>query len=277
MLKEINIKKEEKQLFEAYEICLKRVRGKPFYEDFAREKIKHSMQVVGAGNYILKNEKIFQNPDAEYLKLGKLVNLFHDIGRFKEIELLSKAPDSKHDHGFYGYEMLKKLGYDDLRLLLPVKQHGHLTDALNNDTEFQDVKNKRLKSEIEAFYRLVKDADKIANLYLIKHNQRIFNDLFFSGLSETAKFAPISANVQAALEKKTLVKNDDRMSFSDRLIQILCFVFEIYYKSSFAFILKHGLFDNIYEELTKYCQDKKQAAFIKEYISEYILKRYNEM
>jgi len=277
VLNKIDIRKEEKQLFDAYGTCLQRVCGKPFYEDFAREKIKHSMQVVGAGNYILKNEKTFQNRSEDYLKLGKLVNLFHDIGRFKEIELLSRNPDSKHNHGYYSYEILKELGYDDLRLLLPVKQHGNLAEALGEDNEFQRIKDTQLKQEVEELYGLVKDADKIANLYLIKHDRRIFKDLFFSGLSDEVKFAPVSAAVQAALENKTLVKNKDRISFSDRLIQILCFVFEIYYKSSFTFILKHDLFANVYEELAKFCPDKKQAAFIKEYISAYILKRYNEM
>ena len=277
MLRKINIKKEEKQLYAAFDDCLQHVKGKTFYEGFAREKIKHSMQVVGAGNYILKNEKKFKNRSEAYLKLGKLVNLFHDIGRFKEIELLSKAPASKHDHGYYSYEILKELGYDDLRLLLPVKQHGNLAEALEEDIEFQKIEDAQLKKEVEELYGLVKDADKIANLYLIKYDGRIFKDLFFAGLTEEAKFAPISPNVLSSLEHKALVKKSDCVSFSDRLVQILCFAFEIYNRSSFEFILRHNLFENLFDELDVYCPDKEQGAFIRTYVTTYVHDKYANM
>lgn len=274
---EIDIKKEEEILKKAFLDCMEKVKSEAFYETFAKEKIKHSMQVVGAGNYILKNCELFQNKDPEYLKLGKLVNLFHDIGRFKEIELLYKDPKSEHNHSYYSYEKLKELGYSDLRLLLPIKQHGHLEDALEKDEEYRSVNEQKLKQEIEELFFLVRDADKIANLHLIKYDNRVFEDLFFAELSGDAKYAPVSSKVMAAFEKKVNVASCDRYSFTDRLLQIVCFGFEIHYKPSFDFISKYGLFDNIFEVMRKYNPDKQLQRYVEDSFNRFYEKKYNSL
>lgn len=269
-LHDIDVSREQKQLYDAFEDCLKKVAGKPFFEAFAQEKIKHSMQVVGAGNLLLKQEKSFQDRGEDFLRLGKLVCLFHDIGRFKEIYLLSFDRTKHYNHGHFSYEILKDLGYADLRLLLPVKRHGELADALENDAEFQQMPEGMEKDETRELYGLVKDADKIANLYLIKHEERIFKDMFFEYLPEEEKYAPISEKVLQAVRNHALVKRGDDRSFSDRIIQILCFVFEIYYQPSYEFIVKHKLFDNLFGYLLEYCPNKEQAQFVCSYIKDYL-------
>lgn len=269
-LHNIDISIEQKQLYAAFEECLQKVHGKTFFEGFAKEKIKHSMQVVGAGNLILKQEKSFQGRGEDFLRLGKLVCLFHDIGRFQEIYMLSQDKSKHYNHGQFSYEMHKDLGYTDLRLLLPVKRHGELADALENDSEFQQMSEGIEKEETRELYGLVKDADKIANLYLIKQDERIFKDLFFEYLPEEEKYASISEKVLQAVQEHTLVIRGNDMSFSDRIIQILCFVFEIYYQPSYDFIVKHKLFDNLFGYLLEYCPDKKQAQFVCDYIDNYL-------
>ena len=269
-LHSIDVSTEQKQLYAAFDDCLQKVRGKTFFEGFAKEKIKHSMQVVGAGNLILKQEKSFQNRGEEFWRLGKLVCLFHDIGRFKEIYMLSQNSSQHYNHGYFSYDMLKDLGYTDLRLLLPVKRHGELADALENDAEFQQMPKGKEKEETRELYGLVKDADKIANLYLIKYDERIFKDLFFEYLSEEDKYAPISDKVMQAVQNHDLVRKGDDKSFSDRLIQILCFVFEIYYQPSYDFIIRHKLLDNLFGYLLEYCPDKEQAQFVCDYINDYL-------
>ena len=273
----IDITAETKELFKAFDNCLAKVKGNIYCEDFAKEKIRHSMQVVGAGNYIIKNEKIFQNRSSDYLKLAKLVNLFHDIGRFKEVELLNENPTSKHDHSYYSYSILKELGYSDFRLLLPIKQHGHLADALENDKEFNLINDEKLKKEIRELYGLVKDADKIANLYLLKYDLQVFKDLFFTSLSDEAKYAPVSKVVLETMQSQNLVKKNDCFSFADRLVQILCFVFEIYYKPSFDFIKKNKLLDNLFVDLKEYCPDKDMVEYIRNFILSSMDIRYKKL
>ncbi len=269
-LHSIDVSTEQKQLYAAFDDCLQKVRGKTFFEGFAKEKIKHSMQVVGAGNLILKQEKSFQNKGEEFFRLGKLVCLFHDIGRFKEIYMLSQDATKRYNHGHFSYEMLKDLDYADLRLLLPVKRHGELADALEKDSEFQQMPEGKAKEETRELYGLVKDADKIANLYLIKYDERIFKDLFFEYLSDEEKYAPISDIVLQAVKNQSLVKREETQSFADRIVQILCFVFEIYYQPSYDFIIRHKLLDNLFGYLLEYCPDKEQAQFVCDYINDYL-------
>ena len=261
-LSQIDISHEQKQLYAAYEDCLQKVSRDAFFEDFANEKIKHSMQVVGAGNLLLKNEKSFQGKNEEFFKLGKLVCLFHDIGRFKEIYLLSQNPSQHYNHGHFSYDMLKDLGYEDLRLLLPVKRHGELADALDNDAEFKQMPEGIDKQETRALYGLVKDADKIANLYLLENDKEIFQKLFFNKTTEEKLRAPITKAVINSVENCTLVNNAQVDSFSDWLVQILCFIFEIYYQPSYQFIVRHRLYNRIFSYLHEFCPDKEQVQFV---------------
>ena len=64
------------------------------------EKIKHSYQVLGAGNYILKNESVFSKCNVDEIDFLKAIVLLHDIGRFQE------GVTSGIDHGVYGADML---------------------------------------------------------------------------------------------------------------------------------------------------------------------------
>ena len=46
----IDCKIEEDILYQEYENCVNNVKSSPFHKLMADEKIKHSMQVIGAGN-----------------------------------------------------------------------------------------------------------------------------------------------------------------------------------------------------------------------------------
>lgn len=46
-------------LYSEYERCLSIVMSSDFHVRYAEEKIHHSLQVLGAGNYIIKHEKWF--------------------------------------------------------------------------------------------------------------------------------------------------------------------------------------------------------------------------
>lgn len=275
-LRKIDIEEEKNRLYEDFKVCFDEVQGDAYCELFADEKYRHSLQVLGTGNYILKNEEIFHGKNEEYLKTAKLVNLFHDIGRFKEISLLCKDSKSKHNHGFYSYERLKDLGYSDGRLLLPVKLHGGIADALDNDEEYRQISDVSLKQEIAELYGLVKDADKIANFHIIKHECRVLHDIFFENISEEAKKAPLSPLVLSCIVESRLVKHSERYSLCDRLVQVLCQVFEIYYQASFVYLKKHDLFEPIYVLLREYNQDKELQAYIEKTINDYVAERMIE-
>ena len=53
--------------------------------DFMNEKIKHSYQALGAGNYLLKHDPCFANLSSEEKSYYQAIVLLHDICRFYEI------------------------------------------------------------------------------------------------------------------------------------------------------------------------------------------------
>lgn len=53
--------------------------------DFMDEKIKHSYQVLGAGNVLLKHESCFAHINEEEKSYYQALVLLHDVARFKEI------------------------------------------------------------------------------------------------------------------------------------------------------------------------------------------------
>ena len=105
---------------------------------------------------------------------------------------------------------------------------------------------------------------------IIKYDERIFKELFFEYLSDEEKYAPISDIVLQAVKNQSLVKREETQSFADRIVQILCFVFEIYYQPSYDFIIRHKLLDNLFGYLLEYCPDKEQAQFVCDYINDYL-------
>ena len=71
-------------LYRHYQKCRTYVSSSKELCLYADEKFRHSMQVVGAGNYLLKNEKGLQSWTPEQKYLGWLGCLFHDIGHLKK-------------------------------------------------------------------------------------------------------------------------------------------------------------------------------------------------
>ena len=142
------------------------------------EKICHSYQVLGAGKYLLQNEECFANcSDAEKDFFQSIV-LLHDLGRF--YEFLVAGQGIKIDHGVYGSEMLAKIPeFNKTEAILAVKHHGHLIDKLYEDEEYQKLsENEQEKVRRIAF--LVRDADKMANLYLLVSRFEEVAPMFFS-------------------------------------------------------------------------------------------------
>ena len=92
-------------LFDEYNANYKIVKNSDYHRGYMDEKIKHSLQVAGAGNGILRNEAYFQNRTPEFVEIAKTAILLHDIFRFREIKILYET-GQKLDHGIKGAEML---------------------------------------------------------------------------------------------------------------------------------------------------------------------------
>ena len=125
------------------------------------EKIRHTYQVLGGANLILKNEPIFQNLSSSEIDLLKACVFLHDLGRFQE------GVVGGIDHGIYGAKLLENIEeFSQPKVRLSVKHHGHLIEDLYEDEEYMNLSLDE-QAEVRKFIFLVRDADKIANFNLV--------------------------------------------------------------------------------------------------------------
>ena len=251
----IDTHKDEALLLSYFQHCLDGVSSDSFLVGYAQEKKVHSFQVVGAGNYIMKHESIFQSEDEDFLRCAKLAYLFHDIGRFEEIELRFNKPTERYDHSILSYEILKNYPqYSRPEILLPVKHHGHMIEALYDDEDYQVLAGSPLQDKVKKIAFLVRDADKIANFYLLhralEKNDKSILRLFFYDLPP---MLPTEKALSQYLSSQMVDIN--RTNVADTFLNYYSWIYDLNYKSSFDFCLRNGTFNSMRKLTSLYIHD----------------------
>ena len=228
------------------------VKDSSYYTEYVEEKIYHSMQVVGAMKYIMKHEETFKNRSEDFIRCAKVATILHDVGRFQELkDLYDEAKKSNNsnslwtsslDHGCYGYEILKNSEqYNDPRIYIPVKHHGHMIEKLYEDEEFSGLKDEKLKKEITEIIFLVRDSDKAANYYLLtsKSNEK-FPNVFNNPYTKEADALPLAPEMIEEFTQFQVVSKVKGYNYATRYLNILSWVFDMNYLPTYDLIIKKG-------------------------------------
>lgn len=246
-----------------------------FCTHYADEKIYHSMQVIGAGNYLIKHEKTFTNYTFDLLQAARRAYLFHDIGRFAEIRHIfdcrqNNRPETHFDHGVEGCRLLRTMpAYNSLLITLPIKHHGHLIKEFYQDNEYKTVSDELTRLRLEEIIFLVRDADKIANYYLLHRNRQEFENLFFAyntsgGLTpEYLELFYLNQPLDCRLAQTS----------ADRILNILAWIFDLNYRPSFEFLLKSGSFETMLSRLSAVNKNAKSQEKIAKTLRSFINKK----
>ncbi len=273
----ISTKTEESLLQEEYTNCLNEVKSSAFHTLMAEEKIKHSFQVIGAGNYIMKHEAYYQHLPQEDLRLAKLAYLFHDIGRFREISELYRQNHghfigSKLDHGLFGAQYLEQTpSYNSPFIVIPVKYHNKLIEDYYNSDDYQQLGKNR--DSITEVLKLVRDADKIANFHLITTQTQHLKKLFCPEAIEGKALAIQPAILSDFMAEKTIDLKKVQTA-CDRILNLLSWVYDLNYLSSFEFCIKLNGFDKMLNILQEYNPDAKVQKEVENKLKSYINKQY---
>lgn len=266
------LEKEKKILQNEYERSLEIVQKSDFHRLFVNEKIIHSHQVLDAANYLLKKENTFKNWSFKLLRLARQAALFHDIGRFYEVENMYCRSQQPNNHARYGYDFLRQYPeYNDLRILLPVKHHSSMIEKLYEDYEFTNVEDPQRKFEIEKITFLVRDADKIANFRLLAHADRNIRRLFLQELKAQPFRSPISEKPLQSFLSRQPVKRSDIQTTSDRILSLICWIFDLNYASSFVYLQKYGRINHLLHALRKSNTDMVLQEQIEKNVNDYLM------
>lgn len=268
-------------LNEKYKKCYEVVKNDDYYANFSHEKIIHSMQVFGVGKHIYKHE--FQSKSEDYKERALTAVLLHDVGRFKEIKKLYESGDkNKLDHGIAGYEILRKIPqFSDLRITLPVKHHGHMIEELYKDNEYVNIQDIEIKKELQEIIFLVRDADKMANLFFFLRGKTLEDTMFFKLNFENKTSENLNKGISDIVLDEFFsekpIQNKNVVSAADEVIRFLAWLYDVNFITSYKYFEKHNLLEK-YIKFLSYCsQDEKMHISIEKKIKNYINNKYEQL
>lgn len=252
------------------------VEGDSFSQLFMNEKMKHSLQVAGAGNGILKNESYFQNRSPEFLEIAKTAILLHDIFRFQEIKIYYQT-GQRIDHGVEGAAFLQSFpDFNQPLITLPIKHHGHLIEDFYQDPEYLNIKDETLRQDIEHILFAVRDADKIANWYLLNNEFEFVKDLWLSHPKDTSKEQSlISDGIWQTFTNHGIVRKGTPKTNAEELISTYCWLFDVNYASSIRYCIRLNLFEKFLNLFKHYQVSADKIHDIKHITADYIQKRFD--
>ena len=245
--------------------------AKGFRLEVMDEKIRHSYQVLGVGNFLLKHEPYFANFSEEEKDYFRATVLLHDVGRFYEI--LKIGEGERIDHGVHGAEMLYKIPeFSAPDVVLPVRHHGHLIEALYEDEEYQALSDE-MKDRVKHITFLVRDADKLANFYLLVSLFEEMSPLFFVESAFKNPHNKYLTDVAKGdfLAHRTVLVNHIT-NFAEKALGYLSWVYDLNYDASFVYMDKLSIVSRLEKLFERYI-DKNEAKIMYAELDKYIRQR----
>ena len=238
------------------------------------EKIRHSYQVLGAGNFLLRHEPCFASLSPKEIDKLQAAVLLHDIGRFYEILMMKDGQFV--DHGVYGAKMLAQIPeFNQKDIVLPIRHHGHLIEALYDDEEYKAL----LASEKKLIKRnafLVRDADKIANFYLLISHFDEYGPMFLvSSEYKDPNNKDVSGKVRKDFLNHKCVTRGDVCNLADKALCLWSWFYDINYDASFLFIKRLHILEKFFAFLSRYWKEEDAKLFWHE-MEKFVENRYKK-
>ncbi len=204
--------------------------------DGIKRKKEHSIRVATLSRMIAEKEGF--NPD-----LAEVIGLFHDIARFEQIKRFNSFSDRKtgFDHGDEGAKFLEENGW-----LNKITEDRNLDEIIyksiiNHNKRYIE---KGLSNETLIYAKLIRDADKIDIYYL--SNVDIFHML---GIKDEKMEYIINEKLSYDAFKEIMSCNQLDYNLATNYVNTVMtwvgFIFDINYKSSIRYFIKHNYIENL--------------------------------
>lgn len=267
--------KAKKLLLKEYHENFEIVKNSPYHKAYVNEKIRHSLQVSGAGNGILAHEPYFLNQNEKFIDIARTAVLLHDIYRFREIRLLFET-GQKIKHDILGAEFLSKTtDFNNLLICLPIKYHGQMIECFYQDPDYLN-QDEITQTQLKHIAFAVRDADKIANWHLLSHEWRAIKDVW---LKHPDDFTPAQTKINdelwAYFARQEVAPNNLRQTNADTLLSILCWLFDMNYPYSISFCKYHNLFKGLCDILRTIGVDEPKIDAIYQIMKDYVQNKFH--
>lgn len=234
-------------------------------------KIDHTFRVVTVSKTISESLGLTE----EEVNLAQLIALLHDIGRFKQISQFQTCIDEKSmDHAEYGADILVN-EEKKIRLFTDTDEYDSIIEkAVRNHSKFSLPKG--LTEEENKQAKIIRDADKIDNLYL-----KQFQDIedIFKGSGQKELFtSTISPKVYQDFCQEKCIMVTDRKTPADFWVCILAFIFDLNFTISYQIVKENDYINHIIDRLIfQNRETAKQIEEIRKIANDYLERKINEV
>lgn len=202
----------------------------------------------------------------EEINLAECIALFHDIGRFPQLQRYKTFRDSASvNHGVLGAETLKELNLLDK---LSDREQKIILNAVKYHNAF---KMPHLGTSEEAhFLRLIRDADKldIWRIFLEYYeNKEDIGSLAGLGLSDTEGY---SKSLLSSIYKKEMIALSDVHNLNDYRLLHLSWIFDLNFRASFKLFSERDYLDRFLAALPQSGEIFSAGGFIKDFLNKRI-------
>ena len=201
-------------------------------------KYEHSINVMHLMGELANKLNLPQ----EGVEIAKLIGLLHDIGRFDQWKNYKTFSDKDSiDHANYGADYLFKEGH--IREFIQDSKYDRIIEkAIRNHSRFEIEEG--LSNNELGFAKMIRDIDKIDIYKQIALKYRYEFDA-----------NELSSKVLEDFKNNKSISHEDKKTPTDKTVQMLAFLNNIYFKQSFELLRNTKNFD-----LFLRCVDVKDTA-----------------
>lgn len=214
-----------------------------------RWKYLHSYRVAFLMEELARKLKLSKNE----IIVAYILGLFHDIGRFPQLDKYDSYNDLNIDHGDLGYKILK-----EDRLLDTVLDRKTLEEVAFG-VKYHNKYEVDSKYDSITYIKMIRDCDKLDILRAIGED-RFVEDTEIPEHEETKK----------EFYKNTLVKYQEYFNCSDYIILYYSYIYDVNYKEIMKIIYKEKLLDKINKILKLEDRYKDLVVYADKYMKEVI-------
>lgn len=205
-------------------------------------KIDHIKRVAELSKKIAVNLEL----NEEQIRLAEVIGFFHDIGRFKQIELYHTFKDKDSvNHAELGIKIL----YEDnliKRFNIDSKYDNIIKLAVlnHNKNEIQEG----LTDEEMLFAKIIRDADKLDIFYIICDEEYEMEDIFWSNNFKCKK---ISDDVMKQFLNSKPIDYDKVRSNADQIVTFYAYVYNLYFDFSIKYLKENRYLNRFADRVNK--------------------------
>lgn len=229
-------------------------------------KIEHIKRVADISRKIAQD----LNLDEEHTRLAEVIGLFHDIGRFKQVEIYNTYRDKDSvNHAEFSIKIL----YDD-----------NLIKKFNIDSKYDNIIKKAVlnhnKSRIEngltdeelLYSKIIRDADKLDIFYIICDKEYDFESIFWYNDFDCEKISDV---IMEQFTQAHLINYNDVKTSADQIATFYAYTYDLYFDFSLKYLKEQRYLEKFADRVKKEFNSQKvkgQVDILQSYINDYLSK-----